>query len=69
MVDPVALSFFLLLVSLKFFARVYMHARTDSFLTVASASARRARIENWKCAREKREKRSEEREMRDVYGR
>jgi hypothetical protein len=58
-VDRVAneLSSFFIPVSFEFFASVYMHARIDSSLTVASASARRTRIENWERTRAREEKR------------
>jgi len=59
-------SFFFLFVSLEFFARVYMHIRIDSSLTVASASTRRARIENWECAREREGKRDVKRNVRHL---
>lgn len=46
--------FFAIYLSLFRIFRTRVHARIDSSLSVASASARRARIENWECARERR---------------
>lgn len=46
--------------------RTCIHAPIDSSLTVASASTRRARIENWESARERGEKRRGKRNARHL---